>query len=106
LLSSDNYLHFADKLDTIDFERNDRGLFELTINVSVSDKIQILEEMNSKMISVNDIELRSLSYQSEGNILKERIELLVPDKKHIKMIFENIWSVHGVILVEIDKNKN
>lgn len=106
LLSSDNYLHFAAKLDALDFERNDRGLYELTINVSVSDKIQILEEMNSKMISVNDIELKSLSYQSEGNILKERIELLVPDKKHIKMIFENIWSVHGVILVQIDKNKN
>jgi GTP diphosphokinase / guanosine-3',5'-bis(diphosphate) 3'-diphosphatase len=106
ILSSDNYLHFTEKFDTVDFERNDRGLFELTINVSVNNNIQILEEMNSKMISVNDIELKSLSYQSEGNILKERIELLVPDKKHIKMIFENIWSVHGVILVEIDKNKN
>ncbi|MCO5251251.1 MAG: RelA/SpoT family protein [Candidatus Kapabacteria bacterium] len=106
ILSSDNYLHFTEKFDAIEFERNDRGLFELTINVSVNNNIQILEEMNSKMISVNDIELKSLSYQSEGNILKERIELLVPDKKHIKMIFENIWSVHGVILVEIDKNKN
>lgn len=106
LLTSDNYVHFSGKLDTIEFERNELGMYELTIKVSVNEKIQILDELNSKIISVNDIELKSLSYEADGDVLREQIVLLVPDKKHIKMIFENIWSVHGVILVEIDKNKN
>lgn len=106
LLSSDNYVHFTTKLEQIEFERNELGLYELNITVGVNDKMQILEELNSKIISVNDIELKSLSYRAEGNILKEQIELMVPEKKHIKMIFENIWSVHGVNFVQIDKNKN
>ncbi len=106
LLSSDNYVHFANKLEQIEFERNEQGLYELNITVGANEKMQILEELNSKIISINDIELKSLSYRTEGNVLREQIELLVPEKKHIKMIFENIWSVHGVNFVQIDKNKN
>jgi len=106
ILTADNYVHFADKLEKIDFERNEQGFYDLNITVGVSDKMQILEELNSKLISVNDIELKSLSYREEGNSIKEKIEISVPEKRHIKMIFENIWSVHGVNFVQIDKNKN
>jgi len=83
---------------------NEDGSFDLKINITALNKQHIIDQINTVVLSMPEIEILEININENEPVLIESFLLNFEKKSYIEILLENLNKVDGIKEIEILKN--
>lgn len=87
-----------------DLKTENDGSLKLTMSVRAVKNPNILQQINTAILSISDTEILEMSYDDIDSEMKETLTIHFSKISHVEVIFENLKKIDGVKDIEILKN--
>ena len=91
------------KIDNTSLTFTADGKIKTTVKITATDKPQMLDRINSVVLSTLDLTLLGINYDKIDSYLLENISLELPEKKNLKTLIENLYLIDGINNIECEK---